>query len=295
MFKNKIFVTSQPNGSTLQFVKDIFTASSNKEFPQKLVDTRLKDTNGDLVGVCIPYEIDTKYYTAKVDFWLDEIDKATEKETIKAYCEKDTEISKVIDAFVFIFDKNEPSSFNTVKEWAPFLDQAEPGIRLCIGTSSNQPLDMEVDAEINDWCLSNSFDYVDMDEKTDIPMDKVRIDLALEIIQTNFWDGMVKKNASGIAEDEDLLNEIRELKLAQDRDILKLGDEDDQDIEDMPTQHEIDKMRSELFGDIDGEDGLDKAFEAIQAMREHGKNLSDEERRKMAAQVALSFAAQLGL
>ncbi|KAG1081741.1 hypothetical protein G6F42_022844 [Rhizopus arrhizus] len=291
MFKNKIFVTSQPNGSTLQFVK----ASSNKEFPQKLVDTRLKDTNGDLVGVCIPYEIDTKYYTAKVDFWLDEIDKATEKETIKAYCEKDTEISKVIDAFVFIFDKNEPSSFNTVKEWAPFLDQAEPGIRLCIGTSSNQPLDMEVDAEINDWCLSNSFDYVDMDEKTDIPMDKVRIDLALEIIQTNFWDGMVKKNASGIAEDEDLLNEIRELKLAQDRDILKLGDEDDQDIEDMPTQHEIDKMRSELFGDIDGEDGLDKAFEAIQAMREHGKNLSDEERRKMAAQVALSFAAQLGL
>lgn len=86
---------------------DIFAASNNKEFPQKLVDTRLKDTNGDLVGVCIPYEIDTKYYTAKVDFWLDEIDKATQKETIKAYCEKDTEISKVIDAFVFIFDKNE--------------------------------------------------------------------------------------------------------------------------------------------------------------------------------------------
>ncbi|KAL9544320.1 hypothetical protein MBANPS3_007696 [Mucor bainieri] len=274
MLKNKIFVTSQPNASTLQFVKDIFAASNNKAFPQKLVDTRLKDTNGDLVGVCIPYEIDTKYYTAKVDFWLDEIDKATEKETIKAYCEKDTEISKVIDAFVFIFDKKEyqPSSFNTVKEWLPFLDQAEPGIRLCIGTSSNQPLDMEVDAEINDWCLSNSFDYVDMDEKTDIPMDKVGIELALEIIQTNFWDGMVKKNVSGIAEDEDLLNDLRELKLAQDRDILKLGDGDDDDddekeIEDMPTQHEIDKMRDELFGDIDGEDGLDKAFEAIQAMR----------------------------
>ncbi|KAG2214102.1 hypothetical protein INT46_011904 [Mucor plumbeus] len=279
MLKNKIFVTSQPNRSTLQFVKD----------------TRLKDTNGDLVGVCIPYEIDTKYYTAKVDFWLDEIDKATEKETIKAYCEKDTEISKVIDAFVFIFDKKEPSTFDTVKEWLPFLDQAEPGIRLCIGTSSNKALDMESDAEINDWCLSNSFDYVDMDEKTDIPMDKVGMELALEIIQTNFWDGMTKKNVNGIAEDEDLLNEIRELKLAQDKDILKLGDDDDNELEDMPSQSEINKMRNDLFGDIDGEDGLDKAFEAIQSMREHGKNLSDEERRKMAAQVALSFAAQLGL
>lgn len=126
---------------------------------------------------------------------------------------------------------------------------------------------MEVDAEINDWCLSNSFDYVDMDEKTDIPMDKVGIDLALEIIQTNFWDGMVKKNVSGVAEDEDLLNDLRELKLAQDRDILKLGNDDNEEFEDMPTQREIDKMRDELFGDIDGEDGLDKAFEAIQSMR----------------------------
>lgn len=83
----------------------------------------------------------------------------------------------------------------------------------------------------------------------------------------------------------------------------------------MPSESEINKMRDQLFGGIDEDDGLDKAFEAIQSMRgecalaylfvvlvfltiyylEHGKNMSDEERRKMAAQVALSFAAQLGL
>lgn len=74
------------------------------------MDDRLKETNGDLVGVCIPYDIDTKYYTAKVDFWLDEIDSTSEKETIKAYCENNEEISKVIDAFVFLFDKNKASA-----------------------------------------------------------------------------------------------------------------------------------------------------------------------------------------
>lgn len=58
------------------------------------------------MGICIPYEFDTKYYKAKVDYWLDEIDQTTEKETIKAYCEKENEISKVIDAFVFLFDKD---------------------------------------------------------------------------------------------------------------------------------------------------------------------------------------------
>jgi hypothetical protein len=41
----------------------------------------------------------------------------------------------------------------------------------------------------------------------------------------------------------------------------------------MPTQEEIINMQQELFGDIDGEDGLDKAYDAIQAMR--GKEYAD--------------------
>lgn len=189
----------------------------------------MKETNGDLVGVCIPYKIDTKYYTANVDFWLDEIDRSTEKDTIKAYCEKDSEISKVIDAFVFIFNKSDPATFDTVKNWTSFLEQAEPGIKICLGTKCGKDLTMEKDAEINDFCLSNMFDYVDMDETTDTPIDKVGMDLALDIIQTNFWDGMVKKNVSGVAEDEDLLREIQELKLHNDKDILRLGDDDNDD------------------------------------------------------------------
>lgn len=64
---------------------------------------------------------------------------------------------------------------------------------------------------------------------------------------------------------------------------------------DLPSQSEIMEMQSKLFGSIDEEDGLDKTFQMLQSMREHGKTLSDQERRKMAAQVALSFAAQLGL
>lgn len=64
---------------------------------------------------------------------------------------------------------------------------------------------------------------------------------------------------------------------------------------DLPSQSEINEMQSKLFGSIDEEDGLDKTFQMLQSMREHGKTLSDQERRKMAAQVALSFAAQLGL
>lgn len=43
---------------------------------------------------------------------------------------------------------------------------------------------------------------------------------------------------------------------------------------DMPSQAEVNKMRDQIFAGIDEEDGLDKAFEAIQSMR--GKSISRE-------------------
>lgn len=36
---------------------------------------------------------------------------------------------------------------------------------------------------------------------------------------------------------------------------------------DMPSQSEINEMQKLLFNDIDKEDGLDKAFETMQALR----------------------------
>lgn len=36
---------------------------------------------------------------------------------------------------------------------------------------------------------------------------------------------------------------------------------------DMPSYSEVNRMRDQLFSGIDEDDGLDKAFEAIQSMR----------------------------
>ncbi|CEG77880.1 hypothetical protein RMATCC62417_12561 [Rhizopus microsporus] len=101
---------------------------------------------------------------------------------------------------------------------------------------------------------------------------------------------MVKKKKKKMTEQEeeqDLIREIQELQLYKE--------EEEEENMDLPSQSEISEMQSKLFGSIDEEDGLDKTFQMLQSMREHGKTLSDQERRKMAAQVALSFAAQLGL
>lgn len=91
--------------------------------------------------------------------------------------------------------------------WLPFLEQAEPNIRMCINYGSTKE---EEAAEMNDWCLSHAFDYVDMNEvKSDVPFDKVGIELALDIIQTNLWEGMVKKKKKKMTEQEEEQDLIR--------------------------------------------------------------------------------------
>jgi hypothetical protein len=63
-----------------------------------LIDKQLEETKGDITGISIPYKVDTKYYTANVDLWVDEVD---QQETAKAYSQKE-EVTKAVDCFVFV-------------------------------------------------------------------------------------------------------------------------------------------------------------------------------------------------
>jgi hypothetical protein len=54
----------------------------------------------------IPWNIDTKYYTANVDFWLDHIE-SDAAEAVKAFTDDEAGISEVVDALVLVFRKDE--------------------------------------------------------------------------------------------------------------------------------------------------------------------------------------------
>ncbi|KAG0171630.1 hypothetical protein DFQ29_008729 [Apophysomyces sp. BC1021] len=300
MIRNKILVVGCPGVGKLDFVKSVLR-TSNCEFPQQLVDADLEASGGKHSGLRIPWQIDTKYYTAQVDFWLDEVDGKEQPDVIKAYAETDNGIGQVVDAFVYVFSKDKPSTFDGIREWLPFLENCDPSIRLCIGTGANK----KAEDAVEDWCIDNQIEYIDLDETTDMPLDKAGVSLAVDVLQTNMWDGLTQKtkvsgHSNSVDEDEQLLKELKDLSLQvddQETNILQFSDDDGDGEIDLPNQEEIRQMQDKLFGDIDGEDGLDKAFETLQAMRgmDQGKNLPDEERRRLAAQVALSFAAQMGI
>ncbi|KAI8979540.1 hypothetical protein BDF20DRAFT_870226 [Mycotypha africana] len=196
-------------------------------------------------------------------------------------------------------------TFDTVKEWVPFIEQARPEIRVCIGTTSEIPLSGKQYAEIIDWCTAHQFDFVDMDEKSDIPMDKVGVDLVVDILQTNFWEGRKDRDGES-AEGVDgidisgLAGVLGSLSMASEQtdttsdDALGELNEDNNDFE-MPSSKDIDDMRKKLWTSMEEEDGLEKTFKLMQAMREQGKQMTDDERRKMAATVALAFSSQLSM
>lgn len=98
-------------------------------------------------------------------------------------------------------------SFQGVKKWIPFLDQYEPSIRLCAALPFKQDNKEHDFEDIEEWCLDHQFEYVDMDEKTVEPLDKAGWDLAVDILQTNLWDGMKEHKSTQGKDDEQAADE----------------------------------------------------------------------------------------
>ncbi|ORZ02596.1 hypothetical protein BCR43DRAFT_481804 [Syncephalastrum racemosum] len=297
LLRNKILVVGQTGQDLVEFVKGVFK-TNNEVFPESLVNEELKAAENQVSGIRIPWTIKNKYYTAKVDYWLDQVT-PSQTDVIAGYADPNNSVGRVVDAFVYVFRKDQPETFEGVKAWTTFIENCSPSIQLCVSFGAGPDMEDSVEG----WCVEHQFEYVDLEAKQQEELNKAGWGLALDALQANMWDGMSQNaqhqdtieqgNASDldIELDSDLLKELGKLRMENSAEDDGEGD----DLTGMPTKEEIEKMHAQLFGGIDDEDGLDKTLETMQALREQGKNLPDAERRKLAAQVALSFSAQLGL
>ncbi|KAF7721041.1 hypothetical protein EC973_005524 [Apophysomyces ossiformis] len=304
MTRNRILVVGNSGVEKLNFVKKLFQISC-REFPQSQVTHDLEVSDGKCHRLRIPWLIDTKYYTAEVEFLIEDVHIDKHREMAQTYKNPNDEIGQTVDAFIYMCSKDDLGTFQGIRDWLTFLEDCDPGIRVCVADGTAEE---EVEA-IESWCIDNQFEYIDMTRTTDIAFDKAGADLALEVLQTNMWDGMTRKDNVSAAknlkteEQEQLYKEMADLKLnsKQDEEKKKFlfnesdAEEGNEDDTEFLTDEDVRFMQKELFGSISEEDGLDKAFEALQAIRDKGRTLSDSERRKLAAQVALSFAAELEL
>ncbi|CAI2168574.1 15199_t:CDS:2 [Funneliformis geosporum] len=279
LMKNKILVLGRRGAGKLSIIKQILSITN-----QLNNDLNIEDKNHS--GIKIPWNIHTKYYNAKVDFWIDETvqKEHVNKEVIKGYENEENGIGKVVDAILFIFKKDEPTTFDDVKAFIPFIQQFEPAITLAVGTGKCvQNIDYE------DWCLENGFEYVDMEVNEKEQMnERVGSERILEALQSNMWDGMIRvtqnANKPSDLENDDYHNELIEAishsslnhaNEEQEPPSSQLHDHNSAPFDDdaeffgdaLPSQQEIENMHRKLFSDFDDEDGLDKVFTRLSNLR----------------------------
>ncbi|CAG8495235.1 5089_t:CDS:2 [Acaulospora morrowiae] len=318
LIRNKILVLGRRNVGKLSIIKQILS-SSNQRIDEIILDQNNENgetsDNANHAGMKIPWKIITKYYTANVEFWVDEtVHKSQlDSEVIDGYENEENGIGKVVDAILFIFKKNEPSTFDDIQAYLPFIQKYEPSITLAVGTGRNIQHDT-IDAEndpFEDWCIENGFEYVDLDMKKrdDEIAERVGIERILEALQSHMWEDMTRLSKTNKTSDhiedtnnKELSEAISQLNHKENNSHLESAPEfddhnsapfDDNDTEffgdALPSQQEIESMHQHIFGDFDDEDGFDKVLARLNSLRERGKTLSDDERRKLAARVACSF------
>ncbi|RUP44055.1 hypothetical protein BC936DRAFT_150010 [Jimgerdemannia flammicorona] len=216
LLKNKILVIGRRRVGKLALITKLLTVVSHPLPPDLPPAT---NPTGH-AGLKIPWRIDTKYYAADVQFWVDETASPGEEaveEAMRQYEDKANGVGDVVDAIVFVFRRDRHDTFTDLERWTPFVRRYEPAIALCVGVEAGLVGgEANVEAgtakereEYEDWCLENGFEYIDLDAReedddntgsdhaeatrTTDPPGLARV---LEALQSNMWDGMTRKPAA---------------------------------------------------------------------------------------------------
>ncbi|KAJ3280326.1 hypothetical protein HK104_000752 [Borealophlyctis nickersoniae] len=200
--KNKILVTGRPGVGKLALVKRILSI-----YP----DSSQAPPENSTQPLCIPWTIDTKYYTAEVGFWVDSAEGVTETDVEAWEVLKDA-----VDGFMFVFNRSKPETFEDIRAWSKFLERVQPNVAVCVantpGTTDERAPSVDVDV-FEDWCIANGVEFVDVDTSAasragdgsaleDVRKDRVGFERIVEALETNMWDGMRRKQIPARARQE---------------------------------------------------------------------------------------------
>ncbi|KAJ2783849.1 hypothetical protein H4R18_001457, partial [Coemansia javaensis] len=175
--RNKILVLGRADVPRAALVRSVVAAPGAPEHPA---------TDAGDAASRIEWQIRTRYYQARVEFWIDSTEQLPADqaqlmdqwlaapdqaegagERIAAAMDRETrelqaQLGEVVDAVVFAFDPRRPDTFSDILPWAHFAQQHRPAVLLCVacgerGCGSNQLKD-----SVFSWCIAAGWEWVDL-------------------------------------------------------------------------------------------------------------------------------------
>ncbi|KAJ1675424.1 hypothetical protein EV182_001293 [Spiromyces aspiralis] len=252
----------------------------------------------------IPWSIDTKYYTAEVEFWVDSTDHLSQDTTDGE--EQDTmttdelhkSLADLVDAVIVVYDPAWPDTFQDIYVWERFAAKYDPDIKICFawhaGASSKpEGLEGEID-RAEQWCLEHGWELVVDAGLEPYDQEENSIDRIRDALINKTWGTMVSKKGDNGRELQ--TDESHTMSIAA---LLQSFDAEFEDDENRPSDHEIQTAHDMLVSARGGSDqgatspavqvdNLIHDAERIRKYREYVASLGDEKHRKrMAAAAAI--------
>ncbi|KAI9199760.1 uncharacterized protein BJ171DRAFT_517680 [Polychytrium aggregatum] len=290
-WKNKILLLGTEACRHTSVLRHLLAHGSSPEQPAG-------DVIHDDHAKVVPWRLETKYYVADLQIWVDQIDSKQTLEEVQQFCEA---VGSAIDAIIYVFDKTDEAELglSIIENWAHFVHEYEPNIALCVAFSSRRTCDLDApSSETEDWCIANGFEYIDMDLSPAEPdefgyVEKVGLDRIVEALESNLWDGHRPKGtrpanrpASAVPIDPTELGNDDFGPFVQPNHEVFDG------LEEMPTDEDISKVHELLFGGADNDDSFERTLQTLRNFH-HSETLDDKDRRAFAAKIALSFGVEL--
>ncbi|XP_033121837.1 alpha- and gamma-adaptin-binding protein p34-like [Anneissia japonica] len=139
-----------------------------------------------------PWTVDNKYYTADIQLCT------TTQKTIGT-----AEFAESVNAVVIITD-DKASSFSSVKQWMPFIEQMEPEIQILACVKFDDDGEVTRDTALH-WCLEKSVELVELnseeededEEEDDGFAETIGVERIVQALNACMWPNMQLKERIG--------------------------------------------------------------------------------------------------
>jgi hypothetical protein len=172
--------------------------SQQEKFVEELLKRQL-EWNAAHKTRTIVHTLDTKYYTADIEFWLHHED-LLEHEL--------NAIGELTDALILTYNTHKGTIVDLSKKWLSFIEEHVPNVIIIVydGRNGDDALTEQEQRQIQSWAVDNNMEFiyltndtsnnVDEDEEDERFKEKEGLERVIEALETNMWENMVHKTSN---------------------------------------------------------------------------------------------------